>query len=75
MTLQEKLNRQLAINLELRRKLEKSRRDTVEYCAKFCEAHEVAVDERGNISIVPEKRKYIHEGDCYAAALRGIIGK
>jgi hypothetical protein len=75
MSAENELARMREINLDLRRKLEKCRRDTVEYCAKFCEAHEVEVDERGNISIVPEKRKYIHEGDYYAEGLRKIIGK
>lgn len=75
MTLQEELERQRAINIKLRRQLEKCRRDTVEYCAKFCESHEVLISERGSISIIPETKKYIHEGDYYAQGLRGIIGK
>jgi hypothetical protein len=76
MTLQEELDRQRAINLDLRRKLEKCRRDTVEYCAKFCEDHEMGRD-RGDYVCAPAQkgRAYTHHGDGYAKALRGIIGK
>lgn len=76
MTLQEQLDRQRAINIDLRRKLEKCRRDTVEYCAKFCEDHEMGID-RGKYVCEPaqEGRAYTHHGDGYAEALRGIIGK
>lgn len=74
-TLQEELDRQLAINIKLRRQLEKCRRDTVEYCAKFCEDHEMGLD-RGKYVSSPaqEGRNYTHAGDGYAKALRGIIG-
>ena len=75
MNIEDKLQRQININLQLRRQLEACRRDVVEECAKFCEDHEVFVDDRGNISVVPAKKKYIHEGDSYAEGLRGIIGK
>jgi transposase len=71
----DELQRQININIQLRRQLEKCRKDTVEYCAKWCEGHEVFVDDRGNISVVPAKEKYIHKGDYYAEGLRGIIGK
>jgi hypothetical protein len=71
----DELQRQININLQLRRQLETARRDAVEYCAKWCEDHEIFVDDRGNISIVRAKKKYIHEGDSYAEGLRGIIGK
>ena len=71
----DELQRQININLQLRRQLETARRDAVEYCAKWCEDHEVLVDDRGNISVVPAKEKYIHEGDYYAEGLRGIIGQ
>ena len=69
------LQRQININLQLRRQLEACRKDTVEYCAKFCEGQVVLVDDSGNISVEPAKKKYIHEGDYYAKGLRGIIGK
>lgn len=75
MSVEDELDRQRTINVKLRRQLERCRQDTVEYCAKFCESHEVYVDASGNISIVPESRKYIHEGDSYAEGLRGIIKK
>lgn len=72
MTLQEQLDRQRAINIDLRRKLEKCRRDTVEYCAKFCEDNEVKYDDDG-LTTVPRKGWWIGKG--YANALRGIVGK
>lgn len=62
--MKDQLQRQININLQLRRQLEACRKDTVEYCAKWCEDHEVLVDDRSNIS-----------GDYYAKGLRGIIGK
>jgi hypothetical protein len=37
MSLEDQLQRQTNINLQLRRQLEACRRNTVEYCAKFCE--------------------------------------
>jgi hypothetical protein len=75
MNIEDQLQRQININTQLRRQLETARRDTVEYCAKFCEDHEVVLDDIGNISIAPANKKYIHEGDSYAEGLRGIIGK
>ena len=73
MTLQEELDRQRAINVELRRKLEKSRRDTVEYCAKFCEDHDVEYTEYGIVTVPTKKSGWVGKG--YAEGLRGIIGK
>jgi hypothetical protein len=71
----DELDRQTAINLELRRKLERVRRETVEYCAKFCEDHEMGLD-RGVYICAPAQadRTYTHPGDGYAKGLRGIIG-
>lgn len=72
----DELARQTAINLELRRKLERVRRETVEYCAKFCEDNVIAYDE--NNPVVKPAIKiagFSHPGDQYAAALRGIIRK
>lgn len=57
----DELQRQININLQLRRQLEKSRRDTVEYCAKYCE-------DMNPMSILPF-------GKWYAKRLREIIGK
>jgi len=55
------LIRQRNININLRRQLEKCRKDVVEYCAKFCEEHEV-----------PDGAS---PGQFYAKALRSMIGK
>ena len=37
LSVEDQLQRQININMQLRRQLEKSRKDTVEYCAKYCE--------------------------------------
>lgn len=75
MSAESELARMREINLDLRRKLEKCRRDTVEYCAKFCEDHEMGLD-RGKYVCAPAQagRAYTHPGDGYAAKLREIIG-
>ena len=75
MTTEEQLQRQIGINLQLRKQLETARRDAVEYCAKWCEDHEMGLD-RGKYIAAPagEDRRYTHAGDGYAAGLRGIIG-
>jgi|688.fasta_scaffold386799_2 hypothetical protein len=70
----DELERQRAINVKLRKQLERCRQDTVEYCAKFCEDNELVMDLRGSVFTMPANRKYMHEGDGYAKALRGIIG-
>ena len=72
----DELQRMKNINIQLRKRLEAARRDAVEYCAKFCEDHEVGID-RGKYICGPaqEDRKYTHAGDGYAKALREIIGK
>ena len=70
----DELDRQRTINVKLRRQLEKCRQDTVEYCAKFCEDNELVMDLRGGVFTMPANKKYMHEGDGYAKALRGIIG-
>ena len=78
MSSEEKLQRQVNINLQLRRQLENCRRDVVEYCAKFCEEHEVVQSLRGgsSLELMPkEGRSYTHPGDTYAKCLRGLIGK
>lgn len=68
----DELQRQININLQLRRQLEKSRKDTVEYCAKFCEGHTPDVKSEG-IVLVPVIYSWM--GGCYAKGLREIIGK
>ena len=72
----DQLQRQININIQLRRQLENCRKDVVEYCAKFCEDHEVGL-ERGKYVCAPSQadRNFTHAGDGYAQALRGIIGK
>jgi len=37
LSVEDQLQRQININMQLRRQLEKSRKNTVEYCAKYCE--------------------------------------
>ena len=73
----DELDRQRTINVKLRRQLEKCRQDTVEYCAKFCEDHDLHYKGEGGFYIRTAKkvRSYYTIGDGYAKALRGIIGK
>ena len=73
MTAEEKLQRQININIQLRRQLENCRKDVVEYCAKFCEDH--TVEFRNDKVIVSQTIWGNMEGHMYAKALRGIIGK
>lgn len=72
MTTEEQLQRQIGINLQLRKRLETARRDAVEYCAKWCEEHAVT-DTMDGIAMKPNHRP--HAGHHYAKALREIIGK
>jgi hypothetical protein len=76
MNIEDQLQRQININMQLRRQLETARRDAVEYCAKFCEDHEMGLANGKYIcEPVQKDRAYTHPGDGYAEALRGIIGK
>lgn len=78
MSIEERLQRQININLQLRRQLENCRRDVVEYCAKFCAEHEVMlVPGKGyKLELMPQDgRTYTHSGDIYAVGLRDLIGK
>jgi hypothetical protein len=70
---EDELQRQININIQLRRQLEQCRKDVVEYCAKFCEDHEVE-REMGKWYLQESVTKN-HEGKAYAEGLRGIIGK
>ena len=75
MTIEEQLQRQIGINLQLRKQLEAARRDAVEYCAKFCEDNEMGFERGVYIAMPAHKgRSYTHSGDGYAKGLRGIIG-
>lgn len=67
MSNEEELQRQIGINLQLRRKLEGVRRDVVEECAKFCETHMAFHD-----TTVPVNHSAT--GAAYAKGLRGLIG-
>ena len=77
MNIEDQLQRQININMQLRRQLETARRDTVEYCAKFCEDHTIGIGADGTHTIGPTQpnRSYAHSGNAYAKGLRGIIGK
>ena len=72
----DELQRQININLQLRRQLETARRDAVEYCAKFCEEH---IEQNGaegkSLKPVRMENGFTHTGQLYAKGLRGIIGK
>jgi hypothetical protein len=70
-SLEDQLQRQININLQLRRQLETARRDVVEYCAKFCEDH-LAEYKSDGIVLVPVKYSWMGRG--FAEGLRGIIG-
>lgn len=73
MSLQDELARMREINLDLRRKLEKCRRDTVEYCAKFCEDHAERAGELTD-KLSADEGFFGHAGEAYAKGLRKIIG-
>ena len=74
LSVEDQLQRQININMQLRRQLETARRDAVEYCAKFCEEHEVESSPYNwGVSLVQTDVSYI--GNFYAKGLRGIIGK
>ena len=73
----DQLQRQININIQLRRQLETARRDVVEYCAKFCEDNELGSSPHKGQILEPSPqgdRPYTHPGDAYAKGLRGIIG-
>lgn len=70
-TSNQRLQRQININIQLRRQLENARREAVEYCAKFCEDHE-PIREMGNWYL---EEGGSPEGRAFAKALREIIGQ
>ena len=76
MSIEDQLQRQTNINIQLRRQLEQCRKDVVEYCAKFCEDHNVTYGSKG-VTLEPalELSGFGHSGEAYANGLRGIIGK
>ena len=71
------LQRQININIQLRRQLEQCRKDVVEYCAKFCEDHAMRYSEKLDKLVLVEQtdKKIVHTGFYYAEGLRGIIGR
>lgn len=71
MLIEDQLQRQININIQLRRQLETARRDVVEECAKFCEEHD-ALWWHGSWRL---EEGTSPEGQTYANGLRGIIGK
>ena len=71
MNIEDQLQRQININMQLRRQLEQCRRDAVEYCAKFCEEHKAEYKSEG-IVLAPVKYSWMGRG--YAQGLRKIIG-
>lgn len=85
MSIEDQLQRQTNINIQLRRQLEKCRKDTVEYCAKFCEDHSVVITAwprekhdrvlKAAPMMLDQDGVIEHEGHLYAKGLRGIIGK
>lgn len=70
-SIEDKLERQIHINIKLRRQLEQARRDVVEECAKFCEDHE-AIREMGSWYLEEGQSP---EGMTYAKGIREMIGK
>lgn len=75
MSIEEQLQRQININLQLRKQLETARKDAVEYCAKFCEDHDVGFFARAGWKLGPRTADLIsNPGTAYANGLRGIIG-
>lgn len=76
MSIEDQLQRQININLQLRKQLETARKDAVEYCAKFCEDHDVGFFTRDGWTLGPRTADLTsNPGSAYAAGLRGIIGK
>ena len=76
MNIEDQLQRQININMQLRRQLETARRDAVEYCAKWCEDHEVGYGPMaGWVVGIKAEGSNEHAGIGYAKGLRGIIGK
>ncbi len=71
----DELQRQININLQLRRQLETARRDAVEYCAKFCDDHALRYSKKlDKLILVEQAEGRIVLGHYYAEGLRGIIG-
>lgn len=74
MPTRDELQRQININLQLRRQLEECRRDVVEKCAKYCEDHDAGYNPRLGWAVMPRTSNIgTHAGQAYAAGLRGFF--
>jgi hypothetical protein len=73
----EELQRQININLQLRRQLERARRDALLYAAQVCDDHSPAVSTRMGWVLMPvgPEEKGRHAGAAYAKKLREIAGQ
>lgn len=75
--MREELQRQININLQLRRQLERARKDALLYAAQFCEDHSAGISPREGwvLSPIGPDEKTKHAGAAYAARLREIAGE
>jgi hypothetical protein len=73
----EELQRQININLHLRRQLERARREVMLYAAQVCEDHDVGFYGKAGWVLVPlgQGEKFRHAGAAYAKKLREIAGE
>jgi hypothetical protein len=73
----EELQRQININLHLRRQLERARREVMLYAAQVCDDHSAAYGPRGGWILMPAGPdvKGRHAGAAYAKKLREIAGE
>lgn len=69
----EALQRQININLQLRRQLERARKDALLYAAQVCEDHYPS--HNGRVEQVSSSVRAQHHGQLYAAKLREIAGE
>ncbi len=73
----EELQRQININLQLRRQLERARKDAMLYAAQVCDDHGAGISPREGwvlTQVGPDERGR-HAGAAYAAKLREIAGE
>jgi len=70
----EELQRQININLQLRRQLERARREVLLYAAQFCEDHHMVWTEGEGWGLVQSAERN-HGGRAYATKLREIAGE
>ena len=72
----EELQRQININLQLRRQLEQCRRDVMLYAAQLCDDHSAGVSTKEGWVLMPvgPDERGRHAGAAYAKKLREIAG-